>query len=116
MERIFQQNCNSWGKIACKSKDLNDLYRNKVIEGKKFKLPEGKKLEKYNKICFECDMALEIKERKCPICGSDRLNHQPLVSIKNIVIPLYDIKSPACNTYNYRCNNCRRFLYSTKKL
>lgn len=107
-KKIFQQNCMSWGKNACKSKDLKELHKKKIEDGKKFNWPEGTELDKYNKICKECDHPLEIKEDKCPACES-----YPASLIGS---PFHQKrKVNSIPRYRYRCDKCGRELASTKK-
>ncbi len=117
MENLFEH-CEGWENCD-ESEDLRKLFEKKIIEGKEFKLPEGDELEKYNKICRNCNYSLEIEERKCPVCGNENLQASPLVSFHEKQprpIPITLIEAGGITQYLYRCENCKRLLYSYKKL
>jgi len=117
MKALFEF-CEGWENCD-KSEDLRNLFEKEIIEGKEFKLPEGHELEKYDEICRKCKYSLEIEERKCPACGNKNLQGSPLVSFHEKQpqpIPLTSIKSGSITQYLYRCENCKRLLYSCKKL
>ena len=118
MEIIFQI-CDSWDKRNCPNIDLGKLYEKKMIEGKKFKLPEKDELEEFNEICKNCKHALKTEERKCPVCENENLQGSPLILFHEKQphpIPLTSIESGGITQYFYRCENCKRLLYSHKKL
>lgn len=105
IKAIFLQYCELWGRKTCPSRELRKLYRNKILQGKKFKLPNGEELNRLNEICSNCNRVLHIKEKKCPICeGAD------LYALK-----LYIGKIGSMEIYNYECSKCGRKLYSTKR-
>lgn len=105
IKAIFLQYCELWGKKTCPSEKLRKLYKNKILQGKKFKLPNGEELNNLNEICSNCTHALYIKEKKCPVCEGNDLH----------AIVLYLVKIGSMEIYNYECTKCGRNLYSTKK-
>ena len=117
MENLFEH-CEGWENCD-ESEDLRNLFEKKIIEGKEFKLPEGDELEKYNKICRKCNYSLKTEERKCPVCANENLQGSPLVLFHEkqpqpIRITL--IEGGGVTQYLYRCENCKRLLYSHRKL
>jgi len=105
VKAIFLQYCEFWDKKTCPNEELRELYMNKILQGKKFKLPNGEELNNLNEICSNCTRALHIKEKKCPICEGTDL-HAPI---------LYMGKIGSMEIYNYECSQCGRKLYSTKR-
>jgi len=115
---IFQI-CESWDNRNCPNEDLRELHEKKMIEGKKFKMPEREELERLNEICSNCKNALPIDEKECPICGNENLQGSPLILFHEKQpqpIPLTSIESGGITQYLYRCENCKRLLYSHKEL
>ena len=118
MGNLFEH-CEGWEN--CENEDLKNLFENKMVEGEKFKLPEGDELERLNKICIKCNHALTIEERKCPVCENENLQASPWIAVdkeKKSSLPLTSIESNAGSQYFYKCENrdCERILYSHKKL
>ena len=117
MKALFEL-CGGWENCD-KSDDLRTLFEDKIIGREKFKLPEGDELEKYNEICRKCNYSLEIEESKCPVCGSENLQRSPLVLFHEkqpTPLPVTFIEGGGITQYLYRCENCKRLLYSLKKI
>jgi len=115
MENLFMH-CEGWEN--CENEDLKNLFEKKMVEGEKFKLPEGDELERLNKNCIKCNHSLEIEESKCPVCGNENLQGSPLVSFHEKQprpIPITSIESGGITQYFYRCENCKRLLYYHRK-
>lgn len=116
MEALFEL-CEGWENCD-KSDDLRTLFEEKIIEGEEFMLPEGDELEKYNEICRKCNYSLEIEESKCPVCESENLQGSPLVLFHEKQprpIPITLVESGGITQYFYRCENCKRLLYSLER-
>jgi len=107
MMKLLYEFCEGWAN--CENKDLQDLFEKKIIEREKFERPSGKKLEELKEICANCKHCLEIEEAKCPVCGGTILTTPafPLPSV---------IESASTTQYFYRCIDCKRHLYSYRKL
>ena len=99
--------CEGWEN--CENKDLRDLFEKKMIEGKKFEWPTEKKLEELKETCANCKHYLKIEEAECHVCGGTILTTPafPLPS---------EIEEASITKYLYRCINCKRRLYSYRKL
>lgn len=103
MKPLFEI-CEGWEN--CDNEDLRSLFERKIIEGKKFKLPKEKELEKLKKICRNCGHSLKIEKKECPMCERKDL----------ITIFPSDIEDASITIYRYKCKNCSRHLYSYKEL
>lgn len=67
------------------------------------------KLEELDKIYSGCGHSLEIKEAECPVCCGT------VLSVPEF--PISDtIKAISDSQYFYECMNCKRQLYSFRKI
>lgn len=105
MMKPLYEFCEGWEN--CKNKDLQDLFEKKIIEREKFERPTGKKLEELKEICANCKHRLKIEEAKCPVCGGTILTTPAFLS---------EIEQPSITEYLYICIDCKRHLYSYRKL
>jgi hypothetical protein len=118
MENLFER-CYNWQ--DCENEELKNLFEEKMIKGNKFSWPKEEKLDNLNKICSDCDRALKITEKKCPVCGQIELTGSPLRKWgeeKKFILPLPSIEGGFGSLHFYQCENkdCKRLLYSHKKL
>ena len=99
--------CDGWEN--CENEKIRDLREKVKIKRGNFVWPWGLVLEELDKICAECNHALEIKESECPVCGGT------VLGIPEFPIPS-EIKATSGSQYFYECMNCKRHLYSFHKI
>lgn len=103
--RFIFENCTLWEKEMCNKANLVNLHRQTVGNGNQFEGLDEEGIQKYNKICSECVFPLAIEERKCPVCGNEKLSTE-----------VTKFQNGMSLVYNYNCNVCQRILYSSTKL
>ena len=94
--------CDTWK--HCEKEDLRSFFEKTIRKSKVLKKTPKEELERLNKICEDCvcDHRLGIKERLCPVCGSNELEQG---------IWRYHFKSRT-EAYDYECIKCGRHLFS----
>jgi hypothetical protein len=103
LKAIFLQNCDFWERDFCPDPYLRKLNEKKFRKGKEFQLLKEYDLKKLNKTCSNCKNPLRIKEKKCPLCERTDIQLSESVSGGEMI---------ATEIYNYKCDECDRFLYS----
>ena len=106
MELIFQDYCQGWE--TCGHKDLRNLFKEKILRGDEFELPDEHELNRLNGKCRECTHELVIENEECPICGNKNLG--PLKEFFGQGQAAITIEG-----FYYRCNQCSRKLVSSEE-
>jgi hypothetical protein len=101
MKGIFES-CILWEKKICINDDFVNLHRDRMKEGKQYKLPDKKDIQQINDVCTKCRFPLLIDEKECPIC-----------KYKNLQMEIN--KGRFGFVYQYSCDICGRTLYSHKQ-
>jgi|Deesub1362B_J571_1020462.scaffolds.fasta_scaffold00001_845 hypothetical protein len=96
----------------CDNRIIKRFFPKRIEEGEVIPLwPVGKEIEKYDKICKECEYRYfnidELEEKICPVCGN-------LSFIPSLPSPIKT--SGFTKEYLYKCINCKTTIYSIKKL
>ncbi|TET68638.1 MAG: hypothetical protein E3J56_11120 [Candidatus Aminicenantes bacterium] len=115
MQRLYEF-CERWEN--CGNKEFRDVYGEKMIKGEDFDSLTEDEIKKLNELCSKCKNSLKVEEKKCPICGNENLQGSPLISFHKdqpYPIPITSIEGGGITQYLYRCENCKRLLYSHEK-
>jgi hypothetical protein len=104
--------CENWGSHKCHNEVATLKYAKELHEGESPPIwPVGKELMKLDQICKTCSHShFVIKERKCPICDSENVQTALLSSLS------YGPVSPSRTVYQYKCEDCKRYLFANKEL
>jgi len=108
MDKYLRSLCENFRSLQCNPEVRKYGLPRELNNGEAVPLAEPD--EALDKICMICPIGLFQAEKwECPVCGSDKIESNILMSSKSGVGGPYNAK------YFYHCNQCGKQLVSYKK-